>query len=100
MSVKYLWHLIDPNLVKITNNIKSYVSKVSMALNPWSAITNFTHGEFMVLFDSLGTGGLYTIENRINASKKYDGDILNIMGDATNSVNTSKTNLLMEMLNI
>lgn len=90
----------DPRVAKISNKIKTYTSHVNLILNRFSAPANFLQGSVMNWIETVGgKTGEYTATNRLNASKKYDLDLVNIVKDIGEEVPTSKTNLLVELFN-
>lgn len=88
----------DPRLAKAVSKVKSYVSIINLFANYFSAGANFTQGMAMVFMEGAGSQ-FYTVKDVMKAEKKYVKDSGNILADNTRMRDTSKTNLLMEMLN-
>lgn len=90
----------DPQLNKILNKAKGWVSHTSLMFNYLSATANLMQGTAMNWIESIGgKTGNYNAKNRLNASKKYNFDLINIVKDLGEEIPTSKTGLLMRLFN-
>jgi len=90
----------SPQAAKIVNKAKSWVSHTSLILNKFSAVSNLLQGTTMNWIEAIGgTQGNYGYKNRINASLKYNKDLINITKDLGEEIPTSKTGLLLRLFN-
>jgi len=90
----------SPQAAKIVNKAKSWVSHTSLIFNYFSATSNIVQGTAMNWIEAVGgKQGNYGYRNRINASKKYNFDLINIMKDLGEELPTSKTGLLIRLFN-
>jgi hypothetical protein len=86
---------------KMTQNVKRIVSMTNMAMNPFAGVSNYAQGHLMLLFDAIGEQtGLFSMKNRVNAELKWKRDHIEVLKDLMNNSHQSKTNLLLDALNI
>jgi len=71
---------------------------ISLLLNYAAEIVNVATGTVSNLIESIG-GETYTLKDHIAASKKYFKDLKNIIDDMGSNVQTSRTNMFMNVFN-
>lgn len=92
-------NILGMSAQKLATALIGRSAQLMMAANVKSAMSNLLQGKVANIL--IGTKSKwYSKEDKIKAEKKYAADSMNIIGDVTKTLPTSKTNLLMRALNI
>lgn len=89
----------DPNYAKLASSLMSWSASSMLIFNLPSGIVNAVQGSIFNFIEAVG-GEHFKSGNLVNANKEYLKDLSSVANDIGRSVATSKTNQLMELLNI
>jgi len=88
---------IGDEYAKISQTIMAWTGSTMLALNFYAGLANVMQGQVMNFIEAFG-GQFFNSKNLARGEIKYLRDLGNIIGDLENLENTSRTNLLLEVL--
>jgi hypothetical protein len=96
---KYAGEIGGKDVNKLTNTWLRYSGMTSLVGNFPNSIVNYTAGSIQIYIEALG-GEHFGVKDYLSARKTYWADMRNILNDMGNNVDTSRTNLFMNFLNV
>lgn len=88
------------DLNKAVNSLNATTSFLTLSLNVASGTANVLNAQAQVFLESFIKGHYITARGVSKANQIYGNDMINIMSDLTNPINTSLVNQINEMFNI
>lgn len=96
---KYAGEIKGKDVNKLTNTWLKYSGMTSLIGNIPNSIVNYTAGSIQIYIEALG-GEHFGVRDYFSARKTYWNDMKNILNDMGNNIDTSRTNLFMNFLNV
>jgi len=96
---KYAGEIKGKDINKLTNSWLKYSGMTSLIGNFPNSFVNYTAGSIQIYIEALG-GEHFGVKDYLSARKTYKRDLKNILNDMGKNVDTSRTNLFMNLLNV